>query len=598
MPARSPTFAHSLAQVAAALTGHGVLARSPARHLGVLVLAVLTFVLCRVAPACADEPLRVQAASALEDLERFDGEGFVEVRGRLVDDTQRPIGGAELELEVGVAARLRATDCLRGRPLPRSGAARRSRHTVVTTSEGAFCARLIVTRRGERPSLELSFRGDAYHLPLRRPIPTRAREATLELAFAAPSLELPLERPVHRIVVEGRLEPAAVSGTRDVPLELLLEGAGRRARIGSATWSVGSRRVVFEVRSELLGAPGPARLVVRHLGSNALPPSSAEAVALRLARVRLEADVKRRDDQGVLLEVRARSVAGLSPPGWVEAASADGSLGTAGLEAGKAELWLALPGAREEAHTLTLTYLAQDPWWVADAPLTLELPPARSTPPTRWPWLVLLVPIAFLFVRALERPGRSVRPSPAVRAAPPAVAEVELVEPARTASGWTGTVRDAHDGTLIAGARLAILTSDGQPLGPSAISDAAGRFRLEPVGAGDAARLSVSGPLHSELLRPLPPEGRLAIALVSRRRTLLRRLVDWARAAGAPWTTGSEPTPGEVVDVALRRNEPDVAEWARAVEAAAFGEIAPDETREAALRAREPTWGQRGARKR
>src|SRR5690606_10785917 len=131
---------------------------------------------------------RVQAASALEDLERFDGEGFVEVRGRLVDDTQRPIGGAELELEVGVAARLRATDCLRGRPLPRSGAARRSRHTVVTTSEGAFCARLIVTRRGERPSLELSFRGDAYHLPLRRPIPTRAREATLELAFAAPSL--------------------------------------------------------------------------------------------------------------------------------------------------------------------------------------------------------------------------------------------------------------------------------------------------------------------------------------------------------------------------------------------------------------------------
>jgi hypothetical protein len=71
---------------------------------------------------------------------------------------------------------------------------------------------------------------------------------------------------------------------------------------------------------------------------------------------------------------------------------------------------------------------------------------------------------------------------------------------------------------------------------------------------------------------------------------VLRRLVRWARAAGTPWIRSAEPTPGEVAATATRRGDQRTARWAEEVEAAAFGNADVDASREASLRAAEPTW--------
>jgi hypothetical protein len=82
--------------------------------------------------------------------------------------------------------------------------------------------------------------------------------------------------------------------------------------------------------------------------------------------------------------------------------------------------------------------------------------------------------------------------------------------------------------------------------------------------------------------------GELRIALVTRRRTLLDRLVRWARARGTPWDGPREPTPGHVRRVAARAEADDVAGWAGSVEHAAFGPDPVDTAMERDVRDREP----------
>jgi hypothetical protein len=74
--------------------------------------------------------------------------------------------------------------------------------------------------------------------------------------------------------------------------------------------------------------------------------------------------------------------------------------------------------------------------------------------------------------------------------------------------------------------------------------------------------------------------------LVSRRRHLLARLVRWAERRG-PLGRG-EPTPADVAAQARRAKRGDVAEWASAVEAAAFGSAAVDEGAEREVLRQEP----------
>ena len=169
---------------------------------------------------------------------------------------------------------------------------------------------------------------------------------------------------------------------------------------------------------------------------------------------------------------------------------------------------------------------------------------------------------------------------------------VELIEADASRSGWRGTVVDAHDGAPVEGARVSIVVPvfDGEGVAATQLTTAEGSFTLAHVQAAknDGARLVVSAPFHATLSRAAPPDGVLAVCLVSRRRALLNRLVAWAARSGRPWARGDEPTPLELAEVAQHRRHPDVAEWATAIAEAAYGPVAPDERREDAIVAREP----------
>ena len=101
-----------------------------------------------------------------------------------------------------------------------------------------------------------------------------------------------------------------------------------------------------------------------------------------------------------------------------------------------------------------------------------------------------------------------------------------------------------------------------------------GAFALAPFETRPGDELVAEGPLHAPLRCPLPPSGELHVRLVLRKRALLDRLVTWARARGAPYDPGFEPTPGHVR--AAAGSELGVARWADAVEQAAYGGAAVD----------------------
>jgi len=94
----------------------------------------------------------------------------------------------------------------------------------------------------------------------------------------------------------------------------------------------------------------------------------------------------------------------------------------------------------------------------------------------------------------------------------------------------------------------------------------------------------VRAPLHTPLAAPMPPPGTLVLSLVSRRRSLLGRFVEWALHDGG-WERHGEATPGEV---ARRTDRGDVATWASALDEAAFGPEPLSEAKEQAVIAREP----------
>src|SRR5690606_37348392 len=278
-----------------------------------------------------------------------------------------------------------------------------------------------------------------------------------------------------------------------------------------------------------------------------------------------------------------------------EVRGSDGEpLASAPFSEGRSELRL----AGDPSGEVTLQYRSDDPWWVPGEPLTLSLEPTAPAAPRRWPWLALLVPIGYVCLRSLQRPAqRKTRTPPPPRMRPPAI----RVDPSVPVSGWVGSVVDAHDGQPIAGAliqaRLPSFRGDASDPAHATLSDARGWFELpalrDPLPEG--ARLRIWAPLHSEVDRPLPPHGRVSIALTTRKRAVLRRRGRWARGLGAPWFRGGAPAPGEVASIAARRGDVRTARWAEGVQSAAYGRTPVDEALESALREAEPPWHQAAA---
>jgi hypothetical protein len=166
---------------------------------------------------------------------------------------------------------------------------------------------------------------------------------------------------------------------------------------------------------------------------------------------------------------------------------------------------------------------------------------------------------------------------------------VHVLDAPADLKGWRGTVTDAHDGAPVAGARLTVVAPafQGDGVIAHAESDERGAFTLDAAYRSDA-RLLVTSPTYSAHEQALPPPAVLGVALVTRRRALLDRLVRWARQKGAPFDGAPEPTPGHVRRVAARASAEDVEAWAGRVEQAAYGSAAVDEATEREVRAIEP----------
>ena len=165
---------------------------------------------------------------------------------------------------------------------------------------------------------------------------------------------------------------------------------------------------------------------------------------------------------------------------------------------------------------------------------------------------------------------------------PESAATVELLSSDGSgAKAWNGRVVDGHEGTPIAGARISLERPgfERSMVVAEATSDAEGAFALSPAGVLPGDRLVAEGVLHGVHRVPAPPFGEVRVALVSRRRALLDRLVGWARRMGRPYDAHPEPTPGHVKRMA--RSGDAARAWAEAVERAAYSGLAVDAQREA-----------------
>lgn len=531
-----------------------------------------------------ERPVRV----TIQAQPRFEGprttfapDGAIELSAELVGDTGEPIRDGEVRVLLA-----RSEPSVSFAPCASASMVRTTpRDAVLRTGEGGrLCVR--VSGAAAEGSLRITFGGDAMHLPATSTIALQPAPTSASLSFDAPSLELDLDQPTLRLRLGMS---AAGDGEPLPPIELTLQDGGRTIPLVASEWSRSGATLSFSLDTRQLGAPGPARLVARREGSE--PSAQAEAIALRVATVRLGAEVLGDDRESSEVRVWTETRAGATPGGWVEATRGPEAepVGSAPFVQGDARLGL---GSSAASGDVTLHYRSDDPWWIPGEPLQLGAQGGGPRGPRRWPWLALLVPIGYICLRSLQRPAQ--RKAPRRPLPRPRPAEL-VVESAAPLSGWVGQVSDAHDGQPIPGAVVqallpSFLGSDSNAL--SAVADARGWFELpaltRPLPEG--ARLRVSAPLHSEVERALPPQGRVNIALTSRRRAVLRRLVRWARALGSPWTRGGEPTPGEIATLAARRGDPRTARWAADVQAAAFGGEPVDAAVEAALRAAEPAW--------
>jgi hypothetical protein len=446
--------------------------------------------------------------------------------------------------------------------------------------------------------LRLRFDGDRFYDRVESELELDSTRRSLALRFAPEPRLLSLERSHHPLVVQTTLEPPELEvAPESVLLKLSIAPRDGAARpISELTVSVGEP-AAFTIDSKDLGEPGPAILTVSFPGSETIAPVTRTAVVQRTARVTLALAgtlVAGDPSEGLEIPVAVGSALGAVPAGSVEAVVGGESVGTAPVQAGAARLVAVFDAPHSSTLPVTLRYLPDTPWWLPGEPLTVPVAIAEPSPWRRLPWILAALAIALWVVRGWRRPERTDKPVPESERVPTGRASVDVIERGPARGGWRGRVLDAHDGSPVVGARVAITVPafGGGGRAAAATTDDDGHFELPHIeGANtEGAQIETTARWHARLARPLPIPGYVAIHLVSRRRALLERLVEWAGRRGRPWADKGEPTPGHVARIARDRRARDVEAWAQAVERAAYGPEPPDEGEEARVRENEPDW--------
>lgn len=554
-------------------------------------LALAAIALTSIAGVAKSETtLKVRGESRLDGTATL-SDGRVIVSGLLSDETGRPVEGAHLDLQ-GIASPgangfpLKALPCAAAGDAPQAGSDADGR--AATDRAGRFCIEL---DRPDLTSVVLSFSDSRGLLDgVSRKLDIDRRRRGVELRFV---------RPPRLLDIDGKNELELVARTRPAlpitaePMPIAIYAAGKPERlIGQGTTKSGAS-ITIPINVTELGPPGPIEVLARFPGSEALQPAEAHLRVLRSSTVKLglsQTPEAADPESGVVIDLALGSPVGAVTSGSLEARLGDDTVGIAPVVRGSARLVARFPRGRARDVTLTIRYLPAEPWWIAGEPLSV---PVKLLPKSRWVsalWLAAVTGIALWLMRGWRRPLRTARPADRPKQPKrPAEPSLQVLERAR-GSGWKGSVVDAHEGTPIQGASVELLGVgfDAEHLVAGSITDESGGFALPGSGGTKTPlRIRITARFHSTLTCPAPPEGRIAIALVTRRRNLLARLARWADRQ-SPGKPAVEPTPAQIARSADQDQRGNIADWARAVEHAAFGPEAVDEPREAQILSREP----------
>ncbi|MBV9946053.1 MAG: hypothetical protein JOZ69_04305 [Myxococcales bacterium] len=586
--------------------------------------------------------------------------GALVLAGSVVDDAARPLGGAQvavsLERQEGAGGDHARVPLLTPEP-PRGcgGTGAAPANTSVPTASSASSIRTatslpsVPVAHGDTALLTTD---DSGRFCVRLGQPLSRYVARFEVMPSplvdGASLALAVDLALPQVALRFDPEPSVVSLDDEVAivdvvasfdddgaltaaagLPLLLQNE-REAPLGSATTDA-TGRARFLVAAASVGDPGMGELRVRFAGRADAAPAERIARIERHTQVDLEAvDATEgrlppgapEDGIGVRLAVHARARAQRDAGAPLPTGSVELQVGAAAVPppspGGAEPIVAAAPLARGSARVVVafaaegaevpmrIRYAPDAPWFRPSADL-LVLQPLRPPSPWKRAPLLLAAAAAFAWVVVARLPAGALRrragwpwPRPGApgQQRPRAREEaIEVIGP--SGAGWRGRVCDAHDGSGVAQARVAIERRgfDGIEVTAQTRSADDGTFALDLplLDVRPGADLVVEAPLHARLRRPLPPPGELAIRLVLRRRALLDRLVGWARRQGPPFDTQPEASPGHVrrTAQAVEAVEAEgragpVARWAEVLEQVVYGPQEVDERAEARVEALAP----------
>ncbi len=467
---------------------------------------------------------------------------------------------------------------------------RADRATVQADGSARFCIRLALPTGRYVAHLEASASGFVDGAKIDLPVDLALEPVTLRFDPERQGVALDDEStPID--VVASTDEDGLTASAPNLPLALSNE-AGRA--LGNATTD-SAGRARFAVPGALFGPAGKGELRVTFGGSAQAGASSYSAIVERRTHVAIDvpaATTGRLPAATAETEVALRVVAKATcasqgcagvPTGTIAVRVGEGEasrvVGAAPLLGGEARVVVtfATPAEGDGDTPVRLDYVADVPWFEPSEPLHVTQP---LHPPGAWDQVVLALTgigvVGWLVVGRFPRRPRARERAPQRAKVAASVARVEVVKASSKASQWTGRIVDGHEGTPIAGARVALERPgfDRAEVVAQAVADGDGAFVLAAAGVRPGDRLVAEGALHSAHDVPAPPFGEIRIALVSRRRALLDRLVGWARRKGRPYDASPEPTPGHVQRMA--RSGDAVKTWAEAVERAAYSGEAID----------------------
>jgi hypothetical protein len=554
-------------------------------------------------PSPSAVPLRihVRGGAVFQASARQEGDGFI-IRGELQDDTGSPIADRTFKVRAARGAtpvRLPSPlGCDRSRHAGRSGG---EESLVETDAHGSFC--VLFTTTAAELSLKLRYDGDALHEPADLEVGVDGEHdqtVRTHLRFEPAPEIVDLDRDVVTVTAALKIDRedaarfGADAGRREGQTITIVDERGKTLAHAATG---GDGRAKLEIKTTDLDGPGPGELELRFAGATPLRAASTKAKIIRRAEVHLQTTppTTRVDpDEGFALDVDVQSSRGPVSSGIVEVLAGNESVAAGNVEAGHAHVVVILPSTRDGAPAgtqVTLRFAASTPWWKAGPEVRFVVQLAGPGVAKQLLLAAAVIGVAIWVVYGWRRaPKQAATPGLETAAPPPSGrAGVQVIATTNDASGWRGTVVDAHDGAPIVGASLRIVspTFQGDGVVARATSDDRGSFTLDAAYRPDA-RLVVEGAAHATHEQSLPPPSLVLIALVTRRRALLERLVRWARRNGPPYDAAPEPTPGHVRRAAGRASSEPIETWATRVEAAVYGDTAVDETIEQQVRSLEP----------